>query len=493
MNRKNVVVILADQFRKDCIGAYGNTCVNTPNMDRLAAQSIRFEHSYVANPICSPNRMTWFSGMFPSNHGVYTNGLVKQDDGRTIMHELRRQGYQTASIGKIHFNPYSEESAGKSFESVDRWEQVPEEDGYSGGYFGFDYLELTIGHTLPKAHYYRWFKEHGGTDDMFTVTPCGEVYSRDEICGIRNMPSGLSSSAFVGDRSVNYLRNLRDREKPFFLCASFPDPHHPFTSCYDDYERWKDREVKAPVGEPEDLDQRPAHFKQQFQGSWSRKGVNACKYENGIPKQVAKERTRHTYAMIEAIDRNVGLILDELERQNLMDDTIVILGADHGELLGDHGLWMKGPFLYEGLINTPLLMHIPGISPRVSEGLVSSVDITPTILDLLGFEIPAYVDGISQLPQIEDEGCDVRNACMVEYRNGYDCDVNVNAIVKKEGKFIMYETGEQEYTDLAGDPEEKINAAKQEAYDEAVAEAAKSLLLERLRSKSKGSVQYGHA
>ena len=132
--------------------------------------------------------------------------------------------------------------------------------------------------------------------------------------------------------------------------------------------------------------------------------MNACKCENGIPKQWAKERTRHTYAMIEAIDRNVGLILDELERQNLMDDTIVILGADHGELLGDHGLWMKGPFLYEGLINTPLLMHIPGISPRVSEGLVSSVDITPTILDLLGFEIPAYVDGISQMPQIEDEG-----------------------------------------------------------------------------------------
>lgn len=493
MNRKNVVVILADQFRKDCIGAYGNSCVNTPNIDRLAAQSIQFERSYVANPICSPNRMTWFSGMFPSNHGTYTNGLVKQDDGRTVMHELAGQGYQTASIGKIHFNPYSVESAGQSFESVERWGEIPEEDGYTKGYFGFDYLELTIGHTLPKAHYYKWFKEQGGQDDMFAVTPCGEVYSTDEICGVRNMPSRLSSSAFVGERSVHYLREVRDKENPFFLCASFPDPHHPFTSCYDDYERWKDREVKAPVGTPKDLDQRPPHFKQQYCGSWSRKGVYSCKHESGIPKEVEIERIRHTYGMIESIDRNVGLILAELERQGLMNDTIIILASDHGELLGDHGLWLKGPFLYEGLINTPLFMYIPGISPRVSNGLISAVDMAPTILELLGFEVPAYVDGISQVPHIQDEKCRVREVCMVEYRNGYDSDIHVNAVVGEKSKFIMYETGEQEYTDLAKDPEEKENAANLDIYDKAVAKAAKTLLLERLKAKTKGCVQYGHA
>ena len=92
------------------------------------------------------------------------------------MHELRREGYQTASIGKIHFNPYSPESEGKSFESVKTWEEIPVEEGYGGGYFGFDYVELTVGHTLPKAHYYRWFRKHGGKDEMFTVTPCGPVY-----------------------------------------------------------------------------------------------------------------------------------------------------------------------------------------------------------------------------------------------------------------------------------------------------------------------------
>lgn len=493
MKPKNVVIILADQFRKDCIGAYGNPFVRTPAIDRLAAQSIRFERFYTANPICSPNRMSWFSGMYPSNHGIYTNGLMKEDDGRTIMHELADRGYQTANIGKIHLNPYSMESGSRSFESVKTWDETPKQDGYRGGYFGYDYVELTLGHTLPKAHYYKWFLEHGGTGGMFGVTPYGGLQENGELCGVRNMPSRLSSSAFVGERSVNYLKQIRNRDQPFFLTVSFPDPHHPFTSCYDDYESWKGRETARPAGSPEDLKQRPSHFRQHFEGSWSRKGATACGHKDGVPEDVAKERILHTYAMIEAIDRNIGLVLEELERQNLMDDTIVILGADHGELLGDHGLWFKGPFLYEGLINIPLLMHIPGIEPGVSRELVSTVDLAPTLMELLGYEAPSYADGYSQVPHITDRSAAVRDYCMVEYRNGYDCDINVNAIVGNTFKYIVYETGEQEYTDLKPDPQERKNLANDARYASDVSSAAKALLLERLKAKAKGISQYGLA
>lgn len=493
MKPQNIVVILADQFRKDCIGAYGNPYVKTPNIDRLAARSIRFEHSYVANPICSPNRMTWFSGMFPSNHGLYTNGIMKKDDGRTIMHELRKQGYQTASIGKIHLNPHSPESKGISFECAKAWEPLPEEQGCRQGYFGFDYLELTIGHGSPKAHYGKWFREHGGTDDMLYVASSGPSYGAGELCGVRNMPSRLSSSAFVGERSVNYLQNIRNKERPFFLSVSFPDPHHPFTSCYDDYERWKDSPVPDTIGTPEDLKSRPAHFNRHFHGGWSRKGIGADRYEGGIPSAVAAERIRHTYAMIEAIDYNIGLVLDELEYQNLMDDTIIILSSDHGELLGDHGLWLKGPFLYEGLINTPLTIYVPGLEARVSDALVSSVDMVPTILDLLEYEIPSYTDGISLAPHIKDKTRKTRDVCMIEYRNGYDCDINVNALVGDGYKYVMYETGEEEYTDLIVDPDEQRNVADGPTYSQSVTQAAKALLRERLKAKSKGSIQYGHA
>ncbi|NCB05892.1 MAG: hypothetical protein EOM69_10290, partial [Clostridia bacterium] len=157
MQPKNVVLIMADQMRKDSMGCYGNACAHTPNLDWLAGQSVRFERSYVANPICMPNRLSLFSGMTPSHHGLWTNGLCEGDPCKTLPETLRQNGYQTASIGKIHFSPYSVESVGRSVESAAAWNGVPDADCLDKPYYGFDYTELTIGHTLPKAHYYRWF------------------------------------------------------------------------------------------------------------------------------------------------------------------------------------------------------------------------------------------------------------------------------------------------------------------------------------------------
>ena len=491
--QKNVLLILADQYRKDCIGAYGNPYVRTPNLDRLAAVSVQFERSYVANPICCPNRMSLFTGCMPSNHGLWTNGLLGNCPDQTIPAQLKTAGYQTANIGKIHLNPYSVESAGLSFESEANWPGVTNSDAYTNGYCGFDYVELTLGHTSPKSHYYKWFREHGGTDEMFGVETQGGSNFPGGSCGIRKMPSCLSSSEFVGERAVNYLKNVRDPERPFFLSMSFPDPHHPFTSCKDDYENWKDQDVKEPIGSSDDLSTRPEHYARHFNGGWTRAGEVPLSCPGGVPDDIAKERIRHTYAMIECIDRNVGKVLDELERTGLMDDTIIIFMSDHGELLGDHGLWLKGPFFYEGLVNTPLLMHVPGIAPRRSEQLVSTIDLAPTIYELLGVEIPAYTDGVSQVPALKNESVAVRTSCTIEYRNGYTNDINVNVLVGKDFKFAQYETGEMEYTDLASDPAEKTNLANEPGMELQVMHAAQRLLVEVLKNKSKGAIQYGHA
>ncbi|MGI5933937.1 MAG: sulfatase [Lawsonibacter sp.] len=490
---KNVVFILTDQLRKDCIGAYGNPYVHTPNLDRLAASSIQFDRSYVANPICCPNRMSIFTGRMPSNHGLWTNGLLGQHPEHTIPSYLKNFGYQTANIGKLHFNPYSKESKDFSLESEAAWPQIPEKESYTGGYFGFDYVELTIGHTLPKSHYYKWFLEHGGTDDMFDVELYGPAYTPDERCGVRKMPSTLSSSSFVGDRAVNYLRHVRNPNQPFFLSVSFPDPHHPFTSCFDDYETWRTRPVHQPIGDASDLATRPPHYERHFRGGWTRRGEVPCRYSEGVPEVIATERTRHTYAMIDNIDRNIGKVIDELETLDLLDDTIIVFASDHGELLGDHGLWLKGPFFYEGLINTPLLMRVPGYQQRICGQLISSVDLAPTIYDLLGLEIPLYIDGVSQVETLKNEEVVCRDSCVVEYRNGYHCDVNVNALVTKSYKFVQYENGEAEYTDLAVDPSESVNRANDPAWHCQVLDAARSLLIQQLKNKSKGAVQYGHA
>lgn len=208
---------------------------------------------------------------------------------------------------------------------------------------------------------------------------------------------------------------------------------------------------------------------------------------------IATERTRHTYAMIDNIDRNIGKVIDELETLDLLDDTIIVFASDHGELLGDHGLWLKGPFFYEGLINTPLLMRVPGYQQRICGQLISSVDLAPTIYDLLGLEIPLYIDGVSQVETLKNEEVVCRDSCVVEYRNGYHCDVNVNALVTKSYKFVQYENGEAEYTDLAVDPSESVNRANDPAWHCQVLDAARSLLIQQLKNKSKGAVQYGHA
>lgn len=489
----NVIFILADQLRKDCLGTYGNPYAHTPNIDRLAAASVQFEHSYVANPVCCPNRMSIFTGCMPSNHELWTNGLLGQHPERTLPSYLKQAGYQTASIGKIHFNPYSRESGTLSFESEAVWAQLPEEDSFKGNYFGFKYVELTIGHTLAKSHYYKWFLEHGGTADMFDVMPYCSSYTHDEPCGIRKMPSALSSSAFVGDRAVHYLRHIREKDKPFFLSVSFPDPHHPFTSCFDDYQLWKDKPLKQPVGSPEDLATRPSHYERHFHGGWTRWGDVPFRHFGGVPKDVETERIRHTYAMIEAIDRNVGKLLDELESSGLMENTIIVFTSDHGELLGDHGLWLKGPFFYEGLINTPLLVHVPGYGCRKSQQLISAIDLAPTVYELLGIKMPSYIDGVSQVAALMDENSSCRDNCVIEYRNGYTCDQNVNVLVSKTFKFAQYENGDMEYTDLKKDPEETSNMVTKPEWNGRVLDAAHELLCQKLKLKSKGAIQYGHA
>ena len=492
-NMRNIVLIMADQLRKDCLGCYGNKYANTPNIDHLASKSLVFDRSYVANPICSPNRMSIFTGRYPSNHGLWTNGVLAKKDSVTIAEHLSANGWQTASIGKIHFNPYSAESKEFSLESVSNWDQMPTESSYDEGYFGFQHVELTLGHTLAKSHYLKWFKEKGGSEKDFEITALGTVGSGDSITGIRNMPASLSSSAFVGERAVEYLKHGRSKDKPFFLSVSFPDPHHPFTACKDSYEKWKKAPYKKPCGSADDLKTRPEHYREHFLGMWTRKGLIPKNSENGVPADESEIRIRNTYAMIEEIDRNVGLVLDELEKQGLMDDTIIIFTSDHGELLGDHGLWLKGPFFYEGLISTPLMISGKNIPSRRCSALFSSVDVAPTLLDVLGMAIPADIDGISQKEVLENKANELRKNCIIEYRNGYNCDCNVNALITKDYKFVQYENGDQEYTDLAFDPYEKTNQIGNEAYKEKIHEAEKILLIEKLKNKNKGDKQYGHA
>lgn len=473
--KKNIVLILCDQLRKDCISSYGNPYIRTPHIDALANEGVRYEKCYVTNPLCMASRVSIFSGMYPRNHGLWANGVLAKDEGMTLPHHLISYGYQTANIGKMHFEPTGDQTGELSTEAKvhwnkDAWHQI------KPSYWGFEHIKSTIGHSIVTGNYREWFLEKGGVDEMFQVDYDGEH------TGGMHMPAELHCSNYVGEMARDYILSQRDKDKPFFLTVSFPDPHFPFTPPK---ERIEERPVKMPIGDVSDLENRNIRYRQHYDGSWDRDGVGEAKTPEGISKALTKKRIAYSYDMIELVDENIGKVIEAIKEEGLYEETIFVFISDHGELMGDHGLWFKGPFLYEGVINVPFIIVDHEKRGKVENRLVQTIDMMPTVCDLVGVPTPHYVDGIS----LKDE-TKVRKNCLVEYRNGYGKeDFSVYAMVNEKYKLIHYDNGEYELTDLGKDPEERCNVARAEAYSEIAWNMTSAMLNEIMRTSTNRFIQ----
>ncbi len=534
MKKRNLVLIMCDQLRKDFLGCYGNEYVNTPNIDSLAAHSTVFDHCYVNNPICMPSRMSIFTGLYPHNHNQWTNGNQLEHPLRTLADHLHDNGYHTGSIGKLHFQctDCGKNAPHISMEDHRLWEEKGDNIDWYGPYWGFEHVEFTSGHaTKPLAHYGKWYHEHGGKDEWAIAKPVEGF----DACPVTTMPENLHDSMFVGERAAAYISEHANDDQPFFLTASFPDPHHPFNPPLETALRYKDVPVKMPVNEDDDLHTRPRHYHYHQYGVWHRAGLlhplpdmpEEDKEKCGkCADQIAQfmdekilqglgllthgdssgeeykpsvlsaherdQRIRNTYAMVDLIDKGVGKILDALKESGALEDTVIIFTADHGELMGDHGLWLKGPFFYDGLVNVPLMMHTPEDNASVTEALASSVDIYPTCCELLGVPTPRSCDGMSQAAALRGEK--VRTECLFEYRNGYfENDVYTLGYVDEKYKFVQYQNGDVEMTDRINDPEENVNIVYNGANPELLAEYRNKLLNMMLNTASKFPEQYCHA
>lgn len=534
MKKKNLVLIMCDQLRKDFLGCYGNEYVNTPNIDSLAVHSTVFDHCYVNNPICMPSRMSIFTGLYPHNHNQWTNGNQLEHPLRTLADHLHDNGYHTGSIGKLHFQctDCGKNAPHISMEDHRLWEEKGDNIDWYGPYWGFEHVEFTSGHaTKPLAHYGKWYHEHGGKDEWTVAKPVEGF----DACPVTTMPENLHDSMFVGERAAAYISEHANDDQPFFLTASFPDPHHPFNPPLETALRYKDVPVKMPVNESDDLHTRPRHYHYHQYGVWHRAGLlhqlpdmpeedkEKCgKCANQIAQFMDEkilqglgllthgdssgeeykpsvlsaherdQRIRNTYAMVDLIDKGVGKILDALKESGALEDTVIIFTADHGELMGDHGLWLKGPFFYDGLVNVPLMMHTPEDNASVTKALASSVDIYPTCCELLGVPTPRSCDGMSQAAALRGEK--VRTECLFEYRNGYfENDVYTLGYVDEKYKFVQYQNGDVEMTDRINDPEENVNIVYNGANPELLAEYRNKLLNMMLNTASKFPEQYCHA
>lgn len=457
-SRPNLLLITTDQQRADSLGAYGNQVCRTPALDRLARDGVTLDRAYVANPICMPSRASLLTGLLPHRHGVWANGVPLPEGTRTLAHDLGDAGYRTALIGKAHLSPHGGRT---SLEGAQRWRE--EEDrfrSWHGPYFGFEYVELGLRHSMADGHYGFWLRDlDSGAAELCGLAGAEPSPTGAPDSGRSRLPVGCHQSTWVAERSVAYLEERAKAGEPFFLWASFFDPHHPFIPPLSYARRVDPSGVPLPVRLEGELEARPGHFRERFRGVGP--DLEGGKFGNleRLTEAQVREIIAHYYAMIELIDDSVNSILAALERSGLARDTIVVFTSDHGELLGDHGLLGKGPFHYEGLIRIPCIWRWPEGLPAGgrSGGLISLVDFPPTALDLLGVSNSTRHQGTSRADLLRGDGGAGARAVVVEFDSQFQ-DLRARTIVTDRWKLTAY-PGQScgELLDLEGDPLEFHN------------------------------------
>lgn len=273
----------------------------------------------------------------------------------------------------------------------------------------------------------------------------------------------------------------RERDRPFFLWASFPDPHHPFRPPEPYARRYADADVPMPLRRPGELEDKPPLFRQYFDGltrGAERHEGAGVDHPGALTDDQLRDIIRFTYGMISLVDDQVGRLLQELERLGLAENTVVCFTSDHGELLGDHGLICKGPFHYENLLRVPMLWRWPGRLPvgRRTDGLASLVDFAPTVLDLAGVPIPGEMQGRSLAPLLRGGTETHREGVLTEFQSSYRPWLNLKTWRTDEWKLTYYASQPYgELYDLRNDPGEFVNL-----WDSPEHRDVRSRLLERL-------------
>jgi arylsulfatase A-like enzyme len=443
----------------------------TPNIDKMAEQGLKFNRAYCTNPVCTPSRASLYSGRYLSRHGAWNIGTNIPNTEVLISHRLKEEGYRTHLIGKAHFNSFQGEYD-QSVETIEHWkERFPE---FTGPYYGFDTVELAVGHTTfgITGHYGYYVTKKLGISDASHIRTQrksdkifgGEAYSWE-------LPLELSNTIWTAERTVAFLEKMSKTKDPFLLSVGFQDPHHPHALPKEYDLKIDPSKVPLPDYADTELEDKPPHFKMAHEGT-----LNSSRFrgEFGIAghtmtgmdidfKDISDMDARlgrtYYYGMVELIDKGIGMITEALERLGLDKNTIVVFTTDHGELLGDHGLWMKGPFHYEQLINVPLIISWPGkiAEGRTADSLVSLVDVVPTLLSLCGIEIPEELDGLDMKSVVKDEKSVIRDHVLVECTDDPK-GLRLKTIVTERYKLTYYR-GEDfgELYDLKEDPKERIN------------------------------------
>jgi len=470
----NILLITSDQQRGDCFGLEGRR-VLTPHLDALAHDGTRFAAAICPSVVCQPARASILTGLLPLTHGVHDNGIdLDPAVGEAgFAGTLGRAGHATAFIGKAHFSTYH------TFAPTGTPECVASSAGYGadwhGPYMGFGHVELMlVGHNWfpPEApprgqHYERWFHADGrGAEKLAAYRAnLGQTHGAAQTWH-SGLPVAWHNTTWTADRAIAWLRD-RPRDRPFCLWASFPDPHHPF-DCPVPWSMLHDpAAVDLPPHRTRDLDRRPWWHRAVLESEpvGPPEAVATRKAYSRIAPQTDDQLRAiiaNTYGMVSLIDHNVGRILIALQELGLERDTLVAFTSDHGDWLGDHGLILKGPMAYEGLLRVGLILRGPGVpAGRVVADPVGTLDLAPTFLDYAGAAPPRPLHGASLRPLVEGAAGAGREVALSEWellpaRTGVALSLRV-ARGRRWKLTLERGSGAGELYDLAEDPHEMVN------------------------------------
>jgi len=366
----NILFLMTDQHRFDCLGANGNPLIRTPNLDRLAARSANFSRAFVQAPVCVPSRVSFFTGRYPHSHRNRVNYTPCDAREAFLQRLLKDAGYQTGAVGKLHLYPPTAEHARTT---------------------GYDRALLDDGvrFTDQYSDYVRWRNAND---------PQAKAFHYNDTAPAKNpfraaIDYQFTPTAWTGAKTRETLRQFASSNRPFFLYSSFFKPHAPYTvpppydSMYDSVD------IPLPkTASMEEVRKLPLPLQKQILR-------NGAQFE-----QMSGDRLqwiyRSYYASVSMVDHEIGLILDELDRLGKTSNTIVIFGTDHGDQLMEHGLVDKNVF-FESSVRVPFLCSLPGvINPGRYNELIEMVDLVPTLLDLAALAVPDNVQGRSFVPLV---------------------------------------------------------------------------------------------
>jgi len=427
MHKPNVILFMVDQLTSFVLNAYGGSVCQTPHIDALAKRGTVFDNAYCPYPLCAPSRFGMMSGRLPSRIGAYDNGSELTASTPTFAHYLRLHGYYTCISGKMHF-------------------VGPDQ------YHGFE--ERLTTEIYPA-------------DMSWTPAPASKKFSKDEersyTFGVSTIDTVKDAGAVARSMQIDYdedvvhhavrelyTRARSDDKRPFLMTVSLTQPHDPYVTTQEYWDLYTDDMIDAPRVATIPLEQRDEHS----QSLYYHYGQDKCT----LSDQDYRRARRGYYGMISHVDHLFGQLLSALDTSGFTDNTVVIFSSDHGDMIGERGMWFKKT-LYDPAIQVPMIIASPQHSSQRVTAPVSLLDIFPTLLDFAGIrdtDINTQMDGKSLLPALQ--GHAITGPVFAEHIDG---GTSAPRVCVRDGnlKLIVSRAYPPQLYDVSVDPLELTNLA----------------------------------